>query len=192
LDSFQPLFHEASIPEFRNQLLESLFHPKQKKAAADHIDAFLIAAFPLIPGNSWKDSVRQLLKDVADDELERILSQLSDFPCEWMSAKALKNLAKACFLLSKKSVCLSFDLHKYITEKGREIGLFSPKPFLFADSNWAGAYFALTINPGTDRFELWRMDITGSEGMPMTQWKEWLDGSKKASWTIYPRPSEYT
>ena len=95
-------------------------------------------------------------------------------------------------LLSKGAVALNFDLHRHIAQRSPSIGLSGPVPFLFADSNWSNVYFAFTINPGTDRLELWRMDRTGSEGMPMTQWKEWLNGSKKASWIIYPRPIEYS
>ncbi|HSW86803.1 MAG TPA: hypothetical protein VLG49_04810 [Rhabdochlamydiaceae bacterium] len=183
----------VSIPELRSRLLEVILTmPVQKQTACDYIDAFLFGAFPLIAGSSWKRSVRQLLNGITDGKLEDVLSQLSDAPSEWMTAKAFQNLAKACLLLSRHSACLNFDVHQYISDKAREIGLSRPKPFLFADSNWSNAYFALTVNPGTERLELWRMDITGSEGMPMSQWKEWLDGSMKASWVIYPRPLEYS
>jgi hypothetical protein len=66
-----------------------------------------------------------------------------------------------------------------------------PTPLLFADTNWTNNFFGFVVNPGTGRFELWRLDKTLSQGVPMTEWKHWLNGSDRKTWSIFTRPYEY-
>ncbi|MDN3507626.1 MAG: hypothetical protein P0S94_01750 [Simkaniaceae bacterium] len=61
----------------------------------------------------------------------------------------------------------------------------------FADTNWAYYDFGFAYNPGTDRLELWRVHKNRKEGAPMSQWKQYLDGSDKKEWSILMRPFEY-
>ncbi len=164
----------ASLQELRQSL---------SAAARDQFDAFLYEALPLTSGQEWKDNVRYLLADIAD------LNVLDSFPdrfAEWMTAKAIQDIAKGCYLLSRRSCLSGLDLHAYIARRVQPF-----PPLLFADTNWANHYFGFVVNPSTGQLELWRMDRTGSQGMPMSAWKEWLNGTTRAPWGIYTHPNQY-
>lgn len=167
--SSQPL----SIIDFRNELLKII-------PSSDTVDSYLYASLPLIQEKEWKSAVKKILQGYESD-------LTFDVQSDWLSALALKDLAKACFLKAQSSCALNFDLHHYIAKRTRELGYAVPKPLFFADSNWTHGYFAFLVNPGTNQLELWRMDSTGSEGAPMSEWK-----GKKGPWVIYPRPYEYS
>ena len=67
-----------------------------------------------------------------------------------------------------------------------------PAPLIFADTNWVKEMFGFVVNPGTGKLELWRLDYTGSNGYPMTSWKQWVNGSRPdLRWGIYVKPFEY-
>ncbi len=183
-----------SIREWRQQILEIVTHSahatsKQKKTIASGLDAFLYQMLPLVPGKDWKFLIRQMFKE---ENLEQILSQFPDEPRVVMSAREIKEIAKGCYLLAKKAVSLSFDLHQFVADRARHLGLGQPTPLFFADTNWTNYFFGFVVNPGTMRFELWRLDKTLTQGLPMSEWKHYLDGSERKAWTIFNRPSEYS
>jgi hypothetical protein len=186
-----------SIAELRKKVLDSLFgqvHPTQaaqKALFADSFDSFLYQVLPLIPGQSWKALIRRIFLDLFDEKMEKLLDQMPDIPCPIMSALALREAAKGCYLLSHGTSQLSFDLHDYVCRHAQYLGAASPKPCLFADTNWSNYHFGFLVNPGTSRLELWRLDRTGTEGMPMSSWKRWLNGSERKPWSVYTRPYEY-
>ena len=67
-----------------------------------------------------------------------------------------------------------------------------PQPLLFADTNWPKDFFGFTLNPCTEQLEFWRFDYTGSLGVPMNDWKPYLDGSlKEPRWGIFIEPHKY-
>ena len=66
-----------------------------------------------------------------------------------------------------------------------------PKTCLFADTNWSGWFFGFVTNPGTGQLELWRLNRNGTQGFPMSDWKDWLSGKNKEPWVILSRPDEY-
>ena len=109
----------------------------------------------------------------------------------FLGAKKARELAKIVYLQSKKSLGLPFDLHEHIARQAADLNLGVPRAVLFADTNWIGNYFGFVVNPGTSQLELWRLDITGSKGFPMSSWKHWVDGTDKKTWNIYSRPYEY-
>jgi hypothetical protein len=108
-----------------------------------------------------------------------------------MTAKKIKELAKACYLYAHRNLFSSFDLHQYIAEHARYIGLAPPTSLIFADTNWSNQYFGFVVNPGTARLELWNLDRSASQGKLMSDWKEWVNGAQRANWTLYVKPSEY-
>jgi hypothetical protein len=167
--------HSAiNLKEFRESLPLSL---------RDQWDAFLYEALPLTPGHQWKDRLRYLLEGIVGLQ---VLDQFPDQLSEPMTARALQDFAKGCYLLSSRSSLSHFDVHQYIARRAQPF-----PPLLFADTNWAYYYFGFLVNPGTGQLELWRMDRTGSQGMPMSSWSKWLDGSTRTPWGIYTRPDEY-
>jgi hypothetical protein len=85
-----------------------------------------------------------------------------------------------------------YDYHQQIAQAAQKLGYAMPEPIIFADSNWVKDLFGFVINPGNGKLELWRMDVIGGEGVPMADWKQWLNGSKQEpQWGIYTRPYEY-
>ena len=71
------------------------------------------------------------------------------------------------------------------------MSLYPSLPLMFADTNWGEWYFAFVLSPATLNLELWRFDMSGLVGFPMTSWKQWLDGSKKIPWKLYTQPKEF-
>ena len=186
-----------SLESFREKVLEVIFsdmpaaNNAQKALFCEGLDAFLYQALPLIPGRSWKIVLRRILSDVMDEKVEEILHKLPDKPCEMMSAKDLREAAKGCYLLAHNSPVLPFDLHEYVCRHAQILGVSPPKPCLFADTNWSNYQFGFLVNPGTGRLEMWRLDRTGTEGMPMSNWKHWVNGTDRKPWSLCVRPHEY-
>lgn len=109
-----------------------------------------------------------------------------------ITAKALQDICKAMICFFIDNTCNSIDFHQKISQAAQKLGYAMPKPLIFADTNWVKDYFAFTVNPGNGRWELWRTDILGTTGFPMTVWDQWMNGSQRQShWGVYTRPHEY-
>jgi hypothetical protein len=86
----------------------------------------------------------------------------------------------------------SVDYHLQIALAAQQLGYAMPAPIIFADTNWVKEEFGFLVNPGTAVLELWRVDYTGTQGFPMSSWKQWLNGSRpNQKWAVYTKPSEY-
>lgn len=188
---------KISVSEWRNSILDLAVkqlkseEKTQKKALVDVVDSFLYQSLPLTPGREWKNAVRRLLSDKMTDKLDAVLQKFQDVDVPFLTANEIRERAKGCYLLALDSLCLSFDLHLLIARSARFTGLAQPTPLLFADTNWGGNDFGFVVNPGTGRLELWRLDQTLSEGVPMSAWKHWLNGVDRKTWSIFSRPYEY-
>lgn len=185
-----------SISEWRNHVLHVLLSQTQSisgqpQALADTLDAFLFQVLPLTSGKEWKVIVRHMLSDKMDEKVEKILHLFPDIPCTFMTAKEIRETAKGCYLLAQGHITLSFDLHQYIADHARFVGNAQPTALLFADTNWTNYFFGFVINPGTLRLELWRLDPTMTCGVPMSSWKQWLNGTDRKTWSVLTRPFEY-
>ncbi len=188
---------KLSVVEWRKSLLDALIQrtqsqsSQQQRALADGIDAFLYQALPLVSGKEWKMLVRRILSNLMNDEMEKTLQLFSDAPSPLMTASEVRDAAKGCYLLSQKKIVLPFDLHLFVSIHARFVGVAPPTPLLFADTNWTNNFFGFVVNPGNGRLELWRLDRTLSQGVQMSGWKHWLNGSDRKTWSIYTRPFEY-
>jgi hypothetical protein len=187
---------KLSVIEWRNQVLDLLIqHSKggkpSKQAFSDSLDAFLYQHLPLVQGKDWKVIVRRILSDLMSEKVEQILQRLPDVPSAFITAREIREAAKGCYLLAESKLFLPFDLHHFVAQHARFVGAAQPTPLLFADTNWAGNYFGFVVNPGTGRLELWRLDKTLSQGTQMSQWKQWINGSDRKTWSIFTRPYEY-
>ena len=89
----------------------------------------------------------------------------------------------------KRGLFYSEDLEEDLVKKVREMGLAYPAPILFADTNWAGWYFAWIVGPSGE-VELWRVNRTGSSGFPMNGWKNWMSVENEAPWIVLTDPRE--
>lgn len=85
------------------------------------------------------------------------------------------------------------NIHEEIRKKMEKYGFAPPFPFLFADSNWAEIFFfAFLVSPATEEFALWRIDSQAVQGIPMRDWKQWIDGSHKTPWNIFSHSYQYS
>ena len=85
------------------------------------------------------------------------------------------------------------DYPYLIAQIAQDEGFAMPAPFIVADTNWVTDYFGFVVNPGNCRFELWRVDYTGSGGAPMADWAQWLNGSRRdLTWGVYINPYDYS
>lgn len=182
-----PLGKKLTIVEWRNHVLKSL----PKTPIASTLDSFLYQSLPIIPGSQWKGAIRKLFSDKKGKTLDQVLEKFPDTPAPFLTAKEIREAAKGCYLLAEEKIAFPFDLHHFVAKHARAIGLGPPTPLLFADTNWCGNYFGFVVNPGTARLELWRLDSTLSEGVPMTQWKQWVNGTDRKTWSIFTHPHEY-
>lgn len=185
------------IVAFRNQVLEHLLSAagsiasQLKQAFADRIDAFLYQTLPIVPGRDFKILVKRLFADRFTDKVQTVLASLPDAPEPLMTGKSVKEAALACWIKAHERIGYDFDLHQHVAKHARFINLAVPTPLLFADTNWVNFYFGFVVNPGTGRLELWRLDRTATQGMPMSSWQHWINGTDKKTWSVYVRPSEY-
>jgi hypothetical protein len=187
---------KSSVIDWRNRVLEVLFQhmhadTAQKQKLAARLDGFLYQALPLFKGREWKVIVRRILSDLMDEKVNQVLQDFPDDSSAFITAKQVKEIAKGCYLLSQKSLILPFDLHQYVADHSRFVGNAQPTPLLFADTNWTNNYFSFLVNPGNGRLELWRVDRTMSQGLPMYEWKQWLNGTDRKNWSIFNRPYEH-
>jgi hypothetical protein len=194
---FFPKEKKLRIVEYRNLLLDALLlcaregKTLQKQTLSDALDAFLYQNLPVVKGNEYKAIVRRILSDLMNENVERALQLLPDSASPLMTAHQVREAAKGCYLLAEGKLSLSFDLHRFVSKHARFVGIAQPTSLLFADTNWTGNYFGFIVNPGTNRLELWRLDRALSRGSQMSQWKSFLNGSSRKSWSIFTRPSEY-
>ncbi len=183
-----PCIQESSIKAFRDSILE-LF---PRIPLADVLDSFLYEMTPLVSGSDWKYLVKNLLSDLDVSNLETLLESYPDEPSDVMSAKEIRERAKAFYLLSKNSLVFSFDLHQAIAQKAESLRLAPPQPLLFADTNWSQFYFGFMVNPGTGSLEFWRMQPAYGIAFPMSSWNKWFNEKTAATWNICIRPFEYS
>lgn len=113
-------------------------------------------------------------------------------PGDLVTQKTIINLIHSVLLFEKRATTLPSSDFLDLLTKARESGLLAPSPVIFADTNWLKFYFGFVLNPATGKLEFWRLNPIGSEGAPMYEWQEWLNGSRKdISWGIYTQPFEY-
>jgi hypothetical protein len=173
-----PLLPRASLIEFRKGLTSSI----KKQETLDQIDGFLFEMIPLTP----KEECQTAIEKIIDAPIqERIMGK------RWMGSKALQEMCKTAIIQLQGSTASEVDLHQHVAQRARALGYASPAPLLFADTNWANAYFSFAVNPGTGQFGLWRMDAAGIEGVPMSSWNQWMDGTQRSSWNLFTHTYQY-
>ncbi|MBA3816140.1 MAG: hypothetical protein H0X29_06405 [Parachlamydiaceae bacterium] len=203
---FNNIYGNMRPPEFRDYLLNGMQKERGLRQAgggilsADDIDSALYSLLPLFPRSSLRDTLKQLYKAIPsiDTNFRKRLTSLYDSIVvtysmqSIISAKTLQDIAKALIALATEKTSFEVDYHAIISHTAQKMGLAMPAPIIFADSNWVKEEFGLVVNPGSGRFELWRIDPTGSLGAPMSNWEQWVNGSRPdIPWGIYTRPYEY-
>jgi len=163
------------------------------------IDSVLFRLLPLFSPSELKGKVLRILERIPEaawdvSVVSSLLDQLAETKLSRhpvLTAADLRDITKAVIILAAQSTRSPRDLHSEISIAMQKLGFCMPQPFIFADSNWVREYFGFVVNPGTEEIELWRLDYAGSSGVPIPEWKKWLNGTQKKPWGIYTRPFEY-
>ena len=181
---------QVTVKAFRDLLFDAVrevYHHAEEK-----IDSFLYESLPLVERANGKREIAKLLFECDSSKVRDVLENLQEPASPFITAKTIREGATACYLLCSSSPFFSFDLHKHLAEKAAEKRLAPPLPAVFADTNWTSNYFGFVVGPGSLELELWRLDPSGCQGVPMTPWNRYLDGTDRKPWKIYSRPFEYT
>lgn len=169
--------------------------------SAEQIDTVLFSLLPLFPSYQLQERVEKIvdnLPGVTSKTKEKIFQLTQELSGKIgapkvISAKGLQEIIKSLLSLVINQTTTQYDWPLVISHLAQSNGYALPTSFLFADTNWVKDNFAFVVNPGTGQFELWRVDYTGTVGAPMSEWKQWLDGSRQhPTWGIYSRPHEYS
>lgn len=190
---------------FRDYVVSTMEHDRglssrgQTVLAEEEIDSYLFSQLPLFSVDELRERVGNILKcltGITEQMREEILLLFDRFSLTRSSpllgSKDLQDIVKAFLTLYKLQTSTSFDYHLLISRAAQKLGYALPAPIIFADTNWAKDEFGFVVNPGTGRLELWRVDYTGTVGAPMSEWKQWVNGSRPdQKWGVYVKPPEY-
>lgn len=202
---FTHMFGPMNSRDLRYHLLDRIKHEKglqydgQGVLSSDEIDRTLYSLLPLFPAHELSErltAIWQSLPGMTNDfmeQLNRTLEECQKPQHSIISAQGLQEICLSILCLTLGKTSLHYNLQQQVALQAQKLGYCSPRPIFFADTNWAKDYFAFVISPGTGNLELWRVDILGKTGTPMSAWKHWVDGTKKEpQWGVYTRPQEYT
>ncbi len=191
---------------FREYVVKTISHDKNLTPVErfyltpDAIDSLLYKLLPFFKESQLKERVEEIFRSIEEvdkgmlktimDNFDPLKEQI--FYRSIISAEGLRNFCLALVTAAIDNTFHSKNWHKLISLAMQDLKFAMLRPVIFADTNWAFDMFGFVVNPGTGEFELWRLDDTGTEGMPMSIWRHWLDGStRKPSWSLYTRPGEY-
>ena len=212
--NFQPQFkmvfgswrHEMKVKEFRNHVVETMEHDRglnfngRTVVNPDDIDALLYTSLPMIPFTEIKNLVLELLHSlpgISVEEFSKIETILESIGTNYASyriitSKQLREICLGLICLAKETTSAALNYPQLIFQAAQKMGYAPPTPIFFADTNWVKDWFGFVVNPGSDKFELWRFDPFGFAGYPMSVWEEWLNGSRKdIPWSVLNKPQEY-
>ena len=167
--------------------------------ASFEIDGFLYSQLPLSSSAELENRIHKILSlipEISTETVSRAMQLFNQIPMTrggvFIGASQLQDICKALLCLTEADTATPYDYHRHISSAAQKLGFAMPAPLIFADTNWVKDMFGFVMNPGTGKFELWRIDYTGSKGSPMTSWKQWVDGSRPdRKWAIYTKPFQY-
>lgn len=203
---FSHISGKKNAREFRQYLVEMMDKDRGLQIGRrnvldeDIIDSGLFTWLPLFSPQEIKNRCEQIfqtlpglsepLKQELSEIVEEMTHRLGDAP--FISARQLQDICKAALCMALNVTSTPIDYPYHVSLAAQKLGYAFPTPILFADTNWVKENFAFLVNPGTGKLDFWRMDYTGSEGVPMSIWKQWLDGSnKERTWGVFVKPYEY-
>ncbi len=197
---FQNQFHTSnehiSIKAFRDKAIESLkaaialLNMKYPEVLEERLDGFLYNSLPLIENEQLPDKFHLLFPDLSQRDIEKELALFHSDLSAIISFEDFIQIALLIWARAQQSMATVEDGRQVILDRCRKLGIAHPSPLIFADTNWTGNYFAFLVNPGNEQLELWRTDIHGQSGFPMSSWRQWFKKSQ-SSWTVYAQPYEY-
>jgi hypothetical protein len=192
---FLHLFRKAptaqSKLQLRMNLLDSLKAIPSIRAPETLLDSHLYEKTPLFDAQKGKQVLDAILKS---------LCQAHGISCggiaqesrSYLGAYDLVQMVKKILLESLRTPISPVDWDVEIAKAALALKVGFPNPILFADTNWSSWVFGFVVNPLHGKLELWRLNRTGSQGFPMTDWKAWFSLENQSPWVILPHPDEYS
>lgn len=154
------------------------------------IDEIFFNNLPIMRGEDIKDRAEEVLKSLPEFK-ESWLINLDSLSGE-LTARDIIDYFAAVVLKETNQTSFSDDYMNLIVKAARLQKILPPAPIIFADTNWTNYYFSFLVSPATGLLELWRTDRLGLKGAPMSEWKIWLNGSKRdPKWGMLTNPYEY-
>jgi len=204
--AFEHVYGTMRPREFREYLLKGIQRePGLKKIGsaitADDIDSMLYAMLPLFSRGKLRERVENIFAAIPSisKQQRRLLLEIFDIASQpvklqpIVDADTLQQICKGLLCLGLETTSTEVDYHALISQAAQQLGYAMPAPIIFADTNWVKDEFGFVVNPGTESFELWRVDLIGRYGAPMSDWHQWLNGSRRdRTWGIYTKPYEYS
>lgn len=193
-------------PEFRRSLIFAMENDRglqirgEPVLSRDRVDSALFRWLPLFSYQELKNRSEKLLFNLpglTEKQKASISSCLDDLVSKWSSgsfvtASQLQGICKAVLCMVLKDTSTSQNYPYLISLAAQKLGYAMPTPIIFGDTNWVKDWFAFLVNPGTGELDLWRVDLLGAEGAPMSMWRHWLNGSdKERKWGVFINPYEY-
>lgn len=192
-------------PEFRKHLVYVMNKERGlgfgRVLSADTIDELLFSELPLFPAGELKERVLKVFKklpNIGPSFLSKLETLWEELPIEMLpgailGAQNLREIVMSFLCLLYGTTSSSYDYHWHVSQVCKKLGYALPMPIIVADTNWVRDDFGFVLNPGSGRFEFWRVDYTGSVGAPISAWNKWLDGStREPTWGVYTNPQEYS
>lgn len=187
--------------DFRNRILSVTQHDSVlQNLNAELIDNLLYNLLPFSSRSSLRErlnEIYQILPGINQQQHQLLMNTFDSVsptltPSGLINANQLQDICKGIICLAFKQPTFKINYHQAINSAAQQLGYAMPEPFIFADTNWMIDDFAFVVNPGTNEFELWRIDRIGRSGAPMSSWTEWLNGSRKdLTWGVYTNSYEY-
>ena len=192
LKVFGSIYGNMRPHEFREHILNGIQREIGLRnlggaAFVDEIDGMLYTMLPLFSRSKLRERVENIFARLPSLSMEKRRDLLNIFDMASqpgrqrpiVDAAALQSICKGLLCLGLEESSSPIDYHASISRAAQQLGYAMPAPIIFADTNWVKEEFGFVLNPGSNQFELWRIDATGREGSPMSAWEQWLNGSRQ-------------
>jgi len=203
--SLLPIYGDLSAVNFREHIADKietdrgLQYRGRSVLPMDTIDSMLYELLPVFHRDNLRERIMSMFRHIPetvkmiDADFEVIVDEIvRKTGAEIISAKSLQELCKIILCLGGVCTSSKEDYHRSLALAAQELGYAMPTPIIIADTNWVKDEFGFVVNPGTGKFEFWRLDLNGTSGAPMSVWNMYLDGSRQdAKWAVYRLPYEY-
>lgn len=188
LHLFRQKFAAETNKQFRLRLIETLksIPESRLKNPVEAVDSLLYENFPLFKSAEATIALETILRPLLGSQKIEI-----QIDANFIGAFELQQKAKEEILRLGTAAFSSTDWDMEIATRARMANLSYPAPYLFADTNWAGWYFGWVINPASGEWELWRLNRTATQGIPMSEWKGFFSPQNRLPWVLLPVKKEY-